>query len=169
MRTNAKVSQLWEDRSRFVTRTGVAADLATQHLFQVFSINGGPVEITYILGRSRHAKDVVAQTLEGGFTPTGLARQIWAAAGATTATITGPDMYLTWSGVLGAAMIVLQTGTLLGMGALGSVLAGTSGAKNVFGPGVIDITTAAFNDASGLIDWTIRYTPLFLGATITAL
>jgi hypothetical protein len=154
-----------------VNRTGLAADLATVHLFNIFAITGGPVLVTAIIGRSRAGVEAVTtQTLEGGFTPTsGVGRGIWAVASANTVTITDEDFILTWSGVIPAAILVAQTGAVDGFGAVGSVLAGTSGAVNVFVPGIMDITTAGDTDNSGLIDWTIVYQPLSEESVVTAL
>lgn len=156
---------------RAVTRTGEAADLATAHLFDIFTIAGGPVLIQAIIGRSRAAVEgATTQTLEGGLTPTsGTGREIWAAASANTVTITDEDFIITWSGVMAAAMIVAQTGNVVGLGAVGSVLAGTSGAINIFVEGVIDITTAGDTDDSGLIDWTVIYQPLLATSVVTVL
>jgi len=156
---------------KVVVRTGLAADLATVQLFNIFGITGGPVLIEAIIGRSRAAVEgATTQTLEGGFTPTsGVGRGIWAVASANTVTITDEDFILTWSGVIPAAILVGQTGAVDGFGAVGSVLAGTSGAKNIFVPGIIDITTAGDTDNSGLIDWTVIYHPLLTTSVVTAL
>jgi len=153
-----------------VTRTGLAADLATVHLFNIFQIAGGDVLIKAIIGKCRHAVEAVTtQTLEGGFTPTAGARAIWAVASANTVTLTDADMYLTWSGVIPAAILINQTAAAIGYGAVASILAGTSGAKNVFCPGIMDLTTAGDTDNVGLIDWTIIYRPLTPASRIIAL
>lgn len=151
-----------------VTRVGVAADLATQHLVNVFTISGGDVDVLGVIGKIIATKDATGQTIELGFTPTGGARGVFAAASATT---TGDviNKYYTWNGIIGSALIVAQTGDVIGFGAVNSALAGTSTAHNVFCPGVIDITTAAANDVLGLINWTIFYRPLSTASKITAL
>ena len=114
------------------------------------------------------AKESTAQTIAIGHTPTGLARQIWIAASATTSASPIGTIF-TFSGVLGGALLVAQTGALVGIGAVNSVLAGTSRADNILIPGIIDMTTAAANDVLGQVDWIIRYQPLYPGAVITSM
>jgi len=161
------LKSLYRNQLRGVTRTGVAADCATQHAFNVFQINGENV-IVSIIGKVVADKAVGAQTLEIGFTPTGGARTIIAIASATTASDVA-NKYYTWDGVLGTAVIVAQTGDVIGVGAAGSALAGTSKAQNIFCPGIIDITTAAANDLTGLINWTVLYKPMSINSSVTAL
>lgn len=164
-----QLKNMYEIQPIGVTRTGLAADLATVHLFNIFQITGGDVLIKAIIGKCLAAVEAVTtQTLEGGFTPTDGARAIFAVASANTVTLTDADMYLTWSGVISAAILINQTALAIGYGAVGSILAGTSGAKNVFCPGILDITTAGDTDNSGLIDWTIIYRPLTTASRIIA-
>jgi hypothetical protein len=166
MRTNAKIRELWEERVRYAYRTGVAVDLATQHLFNIFTISGGDIVLLDIIGKVMFVKAGTAQTLELGFTPTGGARTILAIASATT---TGDvaNKYYTWDGVLGTAVLVAQTADAIGVGAVGSVLAGTSSARNVLCAGVLDITSAGANDITGLVDWYVRYIPVKPSSTVT--
>jgi hypothetical protein len=159
---------LFQNQDLAVTRIGVAADCATQHRVPIFTVSGGDVLVYGIIGKVTQAKAAAGQLIAFNFTPTGGAAAVMAIASATT---TGDvaNKYYTWDGVLGTAPIVAQTGDAIGVGAVGSVLAGTSGAMNVFCPGVIDMTTSIANDGTGLIDWTIWYKPLAAGAVITAL
>ena len=162
------LKSLYLQQYQAVTRTGVAADLATQHLYNCFTVTGECV-VTAVIGKVVSVKDATAQTLELGFTPTaGTGRIILGIASATT---TGDvaNKYYTWSGVIGSAILVAQTGDVIGVGAVGSVLAGTSGVKNILPPGVIDITTAAANDTLGLINWTVLYKPMTMNSKITVL
>ena len=162
------IRNLYQNADVGVTRVGVAADCATQHVVNIFAVSGGDVLVYAIIGKVIADKAATGQLLAFNFTPTGGATQVVAAASATT---TGDvaGKYYTWSGVLGAAPIVAQTGDQIGVGGVGSVLAGTSGAVNVFCPGIIDMTTSAADDATGLINWTIWYKPLTPGAVVTAL
>lgn len=166
----SQIKNMYEIQPVGVTRTGLAADLATVHLFNIFQISGGDVLILAIIGKSQAGVEAATtQTLEGGFIPTDGARAIFAAASANTVTLTEADMYLTWSGVIPAAILIDQTGNIVGFGAVGSILAGTSGGINVFCPGIMDITTAGDTDNSGLIDWTIIYRPLTTASRVIAL
>jgi len=150
-----------------VTRTGLAADCATQHLVPMFDISGDDIEILGIIGKVVQAKAAGAQTIELGHFPAGGARAILATASPTTASDVA-NKYYTWDGIIGSQLVVAQTGDVIGFGAVGSVLAGTSRAKNVFCPGRIDFTTAAANDLTGLIDWTIIYKPMSIASRVAA-
>jgi len=162
------LKDMFQNQDLAVTRTGVAADCATQHRVPIFTVSGGDVLVYGIIGKVRAQKAAAGQLLAFNFTATGGASQVVAVASATT---TGDvaNKYYTWDGVLGNAPIVAQTGDAIGVGAVGSVLAGTSGAMNVFCPGVIDMTTSVADDGTGLIDWTIWYKALSVGAVVTAL
>ena len=149
----------WDNNVEYAYRTGVAADLATQHKFNIFTISKGDALVMGISGKVTFQKAGTAQTLELGFTPTGGARTIIGIASATTTGDVANKFY-TWDGIAGSQIVVAQTGDAIGFGVVGSVLAGTSGAINAFCPGTFDITTAAADDAQGLVDWYIWYKPL---------
>ena len=132
----------------------------------MFTISGDDVVVLDIIGKIVQTKDATGQLIAFNFTPSGGASQVVAIASATT---TGDvaGKYYTWDGVLGTAPIVAQTGDVIGVGAVGSVLAGTSGARNVFAPGVIDFTTSVANDVLGLINWYIRWIPVSGASQVT--
>lgn len=163
----SQLRSMYLNQVQVVTRVGVAADCATQHLVPMFDISGGDVEILGIIGKVVFVKAATAQTIELGHFPTGGARAILATASATT---TGDvaNKYYTFDGIIGSQLVVAQTGNLIGLGAVGSVLLGTSRASNVFCPGRIDFTTAGADDVTGLINWTILYKPMSIASRVAA-
>jgi len=163
----SQLRSMYLNQVQIVTRVGVADDCATQHLVPMFDISGDDVEILGIIGKVVFVKAGTAQTIELGHFPTGGARDIFAVASATT---TGDvaNKYYTWDGIIGSALVVAQTGDVIGFGAVGSVLLGTSRAINVFCPGRIDFTTGTANDVTGLINWTIFYKPMSIASRVAA-
>ncbi|MDZ4230660.1 MAG: hypothetical protein U1B77_02450 [Dehalococcoidales bacterium] len=155
----------WQERS--ITRTGVAADCATQHTVNLFTVTGDVVLIG-IFGKVMFVKDAGAQLLRLGHVPTAGAEAFLCAASATTATDAADTIY-TITGVVTDAMIVAPAA--LGVGVLGVNAAGLVGVPNghVLVPGILRLTTSIANDITGLIDWTAIYRPMSITSAMTVL
>ncbi len=154
---------------KYVTRTGVAADCAAQHTVNIFTIAGGDIVLLGIYGKVRAQKQANAQTLQLQITPTGGAAAALCAASATTSGDAVDSIY-TITGVSTDAMIVAQIGTALGIGQLqASALGIGTGNPLVLVPGILSLITAAANDNSGLVDWTVIYRPVTNVSIVTVL
>lgn len=153
---------------RYVTRTGVAADCATQHTVNLFTVTGDNLVIgTY--GKVIAAKADTAQTLRLGHVPTIGAVEAFLCAVSAVTNLDAIDSIYTITGVVGDAMIVAQVGTIIGVGQFQNNALGTIRSQLILVPGIIRLTTAAANDATGLIDWTVLYQPLSETSVITVL
>ena len=140
-----------------VTRLGVAADCATQHTVNLFTVTGTVILVSFT-GRVVAAKAVGAQTLRLGHVPTaGGVEAFLCAASATTASDAIDELYFI-TGVIGDAMIV-DPASGIGLSNLMVNEAGLVGAPQglLLAPGILRLTTAAADDATGLINWTARY------------
>ena len=153
---------------KYVTRVGVAADCATQHTVNMFTVAGGDVLLMGIYGKIIFAKDAGAQLLRLGHVPTiGGGEYFLCAASLTTASDVADTIY-TISGIPADAMIVLNA--QLGGGALMSSATGIgTGTPHVLAPGILRLTTSIANDITGLINWTVLYRPLTDVSRVTVL
>jgi len=151
-----------------ITRTGVAADLATQHYEDLFTVVGGDIELLAIYGKVIAAKAATGQFLQLQHTPTGGAL---AALCGVSPTTTGDviDSIYTITGVPGDLMIVAQVGPALGIGQLQINLLGTIRSTLVLVPGIIGLDVTVANDITGLINWTVLYRPLSINSAVTVL
>lgn len=124
----------------------------------IFTVAGGRVVITSLVGQVTAAASATATTLSIGVTPTvGTA----AATGLATATaITSAEI-----GTL-VSLPISYGALLVGVGAKagGAVQAQGSGGY-VVQPGTVDIVTSASN-ATAALSWTLTYVPLDDGATV---
>jgi hypothetical protein len=128
---------------------------ATAHLF---TVSGGRVIVTGLVGQCTTVCSATATTVSVGVTPTtGTA----SATGLCTAT----------------AVTSSEVGTLVSLpsGAKGALVVGANAGSGVqvqgpggyvVQPGTIDITTSATN--TGAFKWTLTYIPLDDGASVTA-
>jgi len=161
-----KAIAVWQPRA--VTRTGVAADCATQHTVNLFTVLGD-ILMVGIIGKVIAAKDAGAQLLRLGHVPTiGAVEAFLCAASLTTATDAIDSIY-SITGVSTDAMIVTQIGTALGIGQFQINALGTIRSAMVLVPGILRLTTSIANDITGLIDWTILYQPLSATSVVTVL
>lgn len=127
---------------------------ATAH---IFTVSGGRVIVTGLVGQCTTVCTATATTLSVGVTPT-----------TGTASTTGL--------CTATAITSAEVGSLVSLPQVkGALLANTvaGGAVQVNGsdgyvvqPGTIDITTSATN--TGAFKWTLTYVPLDDGATVTA-
>ena len=151
-----------------VTRTGVAADCATQHTVNLFAV-AGDVLLIGIFGKVIAAKDAGAQLLRLGHVPTiGAVEAFLCAASLTTASDAIDSIY-TITGVVGDAMIVTQVGAIIGVGQFQNNALGTIRSPLTLVPGILRLTTSIANDITGLIDWTAVYYRIALTSSMTVL
>jgi len=154
--------------NRYVTRTGLAADVATQTTTNLFTVTGDNLLIA-IYGKVIAAKDAGAQLLRLGHVPTiGAVEAFLCAASATTATDAIDTIY-TITGVVTDAMIVAPAA--VGVGLVSVNAAGLVGVPvgMLLVPGILRMTTSVANDITGLIDWTVLYQPLSGTSVMTVL
>ena len=111
--TQLKERHAWMPRA--VTRTGIAADCATQHATPIFRISGGDILVRGIYGKVVADKAVGAQLLKLQFTGTGVAITALCLVSLTTSLDPIGSIY-TISGVETAAMTVTQIGAGSGLG-----------------------------------------------------
>ena len=155
---------------KYVTRTGVAADCATQHAVDMFTISGGDILVLGMYGKVMAAKDAGAQLLTLQYTPTGGAVTALCLVSLTTATDAINSIY-TITGVATDAMILTQigAGAILGIGQFQGNALGTIKSQLVLAPGIINLLTTVANDITGLINWTVLYQPLNDSSLVTVL
>lgn len=127
---------------------------ATAHLF---TVAGGRVVITGLVGQCTTVCTATATTVSVGVTPTsGTA----SATGLCTATA------VTSSEVGTLVSLPITKGALLVGANAGAGVQVNGAAGYVVEPGTVDITTSATN--TGAFKWTLTYIPLDDGATVTA-
>jgi hypothetical protein len=127
----------------------------------IFTVSGGRVLLTTLVGQVTTVIGGTATTLSVGVTPTG--GSLVAAAIATASTITGL--------ALGALVSVVNPVGALVVGTASGVLAiGGSSIDDasclLVAPGVINISTSANN--TGAMSWACTYVPYDVGAVVTA-
>lgn len=160
-----QTSQIRLSQPRALTRTGLAADVATQTTTNLFTITGTVLMLT-IFGRVVAAKQATAQTIRLGVVPTAGGVEAFFCAASATTTGDPIDSLYTITGEVTDALIVAQVG--VGLAAVMCDAAGLIMTPQGFilVPGVLRMTTAAANDNSGLIDWTIIWQPLTVGSSV---
>lgn len=127
---------------------------ATAHLF---TVSGGRVVVTGLVGQCTTVCTSTATTVSVGHTPlTGTA--------STTALATATAVTSAEVGSL-VSLPITKGALLVNVLAGGAAQAPGSGGY-VVPPGTIDITTSATN--TGAFKWTLTYIPLDNGATVTA-
>ncbi len=164
-----QVQAQYQSMPKSVTRTGVAADLATQHTVDLFTIAGGDILLVGILGRVvGHAKANTAQTLRLGLMPAGSITEAFLCGVSGVTNLDAIDTVYTITGVIANAMIVAPTA--LGVSLLQAAATGMGvGAPQILVAGVIRLTTADADDNAGFIDWTVIYQPLTDASVVTVL
>ncbi len=162
------VQSQYQAAPKYVTRTGVATDCATQHTVNLFTVAGGNVLLIAVYGKVMADKAIAAQTLRLGLVPTiGGVEAFLCAASATTSGDLIDSIY-TITGVIADLMIVAPTA--LGVALPQAAATGQGvGALLVLVPGIIRLTTGAADDGTGLINWTVLYRPLTADSVVTVL
>lgn len=141
--------------------TGGAKTLPASTTGHLFTVSGGRVIVTSIVGIVSTAIQNQACTLSIGNTPTGGtagAATLSTATAITNAAIGTMVSMPPLSGGAAAALIV---------GPAGIAVAVSSGGLAVIPSGTIDVVTSATN--TGAIAWSVSYLPYDAGASITAL
>ena len=139
-----------------VTRLGLAADVATAVVTNIFTV-AGTVRLVSIFGRVVAQKQANAQLIQLQHIPTagGVAADLCA----VSATTSGDDIdtYYMITGNIGDAMIVAPAA--LGVSNHMVNAAGLVGAPQglLLAPGIITMETTVATDNIGLIDWTCLF------------
>lgn len=138
-----------------VTRLGLAADVATATVTNIFTV-AGTVILVSIFGRVVVQKQVAAQLIQLQHIPTGGVAVDLAAISATTS---GDDVdtYYVITGNISDALIVAPAG--LGVSNHMVNPAGLVGAPLglLLAPGIITMETTVATDNTGLINWTCLF------------
>lgn len=139
------------------TLVGIAVERATSVLpatttTDIFSVDGGNVMLTAIVGEFTTVASATATTLTLVHDPD---------SGGANVTIGAASSSIASSAVGQVVTVAGTTPTVVHGGAAGGVPA-----RHVLGPGDIALTTSATN--TGAVKWTVFYVPLTPGATITA-
>lgn len=135
-----------------------AAVLPATGIAHLFTVAGGRVIVTGLVGQCTVVNSGTATTVSVGVTPTTGTASAVSLASATAITSKEVGTLASLGATVGAALIVGGNA-----GAAVSIQ-GNNGA--VVEPGTIDITTSATN--TGAWKWTLFYIPLDDGATVTA-
>lgn len=137
------------------TRLGLAADVATQTVTNLFTV-AGTVILVALFGRVVVQKEATIQTIRLGHLPTAGVEGFLCAVSATTSGDDVDELY-TITGNITDALIVSPAAE--GIAALMVNAAGLVGAPQgiILVPGILRMTTAAATDNSGLINWTALY------------
>lgn len=144
---------------RLVVRRGTNADWDPAANFNIFTITGGPIRIISLFG---HVTTVFAganATPLFSFTPTGggaLTNMCTIAVAAAWAV----NSVLMWDGLLATALVAT-----IGIGHGATGVETFAGALTLV-PGVIRITNAGANDATGVVDFYMSYKPCVYGAIV---
>lgn len=127
---------------------------ATAHLF---TVSGGRVVVTGLVGQCTTVCTATATTVSVGVTPT-------SGTASTTGLCTATAVTSSEVGTL--VSLPITKGALLVGANAGSGVQVTGSGGYVVQPGQIDITTSATN--TGAFKWTLTYIPLDDGATVAA-
>ena len=139
-----------------VTRLGLAADVATTVVTNLFTV-AGTIILVSIFGRVVVQKEANAQLIQLQHIPTDSGVAVDLAAVSATTSGDDVDTYYQITGVIGDALIVAPAG--LGVSNLMVNAAGLIGAPQglLLAPGIITMETTVATDNSGLINWTCLY------------
>jgi hypothetical protein len=135
-----------------------AAVLPATGIAHLFTVAGGRVIVTGLIGQCTVVNSATATTVSVGVTPT---------TGTATATSLATATAITSKEVGTLASLGATPGAALVVGANAGGAVGVQGNNgSVVEPGTIDITTSATN--TGAWKWTLFYIPLDDGAAVTA-
>lgn len=139
-----------------VTRLGLAADVATTVVTNLFTVIGTVILIS-IFGRVVVQKEANAQLIQLQHIPTDSGVAVDLAAVSATTSGDDVDTYYVITGNIGDALIVAPAG--LGVSNHMVNPAGLVGAPQglLLAPGIITMETTVATDNSGLINWTALY------------
>ena len=152
------VESLYTTNRRPIRRDGLAADLTAVATVNIFQVAGGDIVLNGIHGKvTTVIGAAVGTTIQLNHTPTAGAAQVLCLASAAITNGAVNTIY-TITGAVGVAMTV----GLIGVG----VYELTN--RLVLVPGIIGLVVAVLAN-TGVIDWTLDYTPLTPAATITVL
>jgi hypothetical protein len=135
-----------------------AAVLPATGIAHLFTVSGGRVLITGLIGQCTTVCDSTATTITVGVTPTSGTASAASLASATA--ITSKEV-----GTLVGLPLTAGGALVVGANAGGTAQVSGRGAM-VVQPGTIDITTSATN--AGAFKWTLTYIPLDDGASVKA-
>lgn len=135
-----------------------AATLPATGIAHLFTVSGGRVLVTGLVGQVTSACDATATTVSVGVTPTVGTASAVSMASATAVTSKEIGTLIGLPLTAGAALVV--------GGNAGAVVQMPGHAPYVVEPGTIDITTSATN--AGVVKWTLTYVVLDDGASVTA-
>lgn len=135
-----------------------AAVLPATAIAHLFTVAGGRVIVTGLIGQCTVVNSATATTVSVGVTPTVGTASAVSLASAVAITSKEVGTLVSLGATAGAALIVGGNA-----GAVG-VVQGNTG--YVVQPGTVDITTSATN--TGAWKWTLFYIPLDDGASVTA-
>ena len=154
---------LYNTQRRSVKRTGLVADLATNNTTSLFRVSGGLILLHGMSGVVTAAMDANATTI-GLLLVTAISGTIVPMSAATLAiTSAAVEAVITMDGRVGTAL-TLQDGAARGVGVYNITN------EQVLVSGLIRIINAtAVQATGGIIDWSISYTPLAEGVSVTAL
>ena len=139
-----------------VTRLGLAADVATTVVTNLFTVVGTIILLS-IFGRVVVQKEANAQLIQLQHIPTDSGVAVDLAAVSATTSGDDVDTFYMIAGNIANAMIVAPTG--LGVSNHMVNAAGLVGAPQglLLAPGIITMETTVATDNSGLINWTCLY------------
>jgi hypothetical protein len=141
-----------------------AKNIPQTNFSNIFTVSGGRVLLTSLVGQVTTAIGATATTISVGVTPTGGSLAAAAIATATAITSAAVGTLVSVAMPVGALVVGAVAGT--GVLALGGSNLFSTGSQLLVSPGVINISTSA-ND-TGAMSWTCTYIPYDTGATVTA-
>lgn len=149
--------------------TGGAKALPATGTGGIFTVSGGRVIVTSLLGVVSTAIQNQACTLSVGNTPTGGSHVTTSLCTATSIINLALNTSLAIPVAQASALIVGGASGVLPANGAGSAagVAYTAGGIAIVPAGTIDVTTSATN--TGAITWTVTYVPYDIGASVTAL
>ncbi len=165
----SQLKELHQWMPKAVTRTGIAADLATfPHTTDMFTVTGD-ILVMGIYGKVIAQKDGTGQFLTLRYTPTGggAIGDLCLVSPTTTGDVI--NSIYTITGVSTDAMIVAQIGPAIGIGQFQGNALGTIKSELILAAGIIHLLATVAADANGLINWTVLYRPLTAVSRVTVL
>lgn len=160
MSFSQKIKSISTTQSRYERRTGVAGELVLNAVVPLFRVSGGPILVTGCYGKVTTAFAIAATTVQLQITPVGgVAQNLSAASGNLSAVAINTTLAPT--GALAVAITVEVTyGATFGLALTNQWL---------LIPGVITEIVAGATNLTGVLNWTIIYTPLSRAANVVAL
>lgn len=143
--------------------TGGAKSLPAGTSGDIFTVAGGRVIVTSLIGKVTTAIQNQACTLSVGNNPTGGSPAATAICGATAITNAALGIIVAAPLAIASALVVSANPGILAPSELQTVFGGNT----MVDVGTVNVTTSATN--TGAITWTITYIPYDVGAYVTAL